>query len=220
MASTITPVLLGVVIGALSTGAVGEAAGRVGAASFVEVFVRPWLASFPILVGLLALTLFAFLAAVYLALAASDESLREDFRRRGLAAATAVFVVALAGLLLAPSQAPRMGFGLTGAPWSLVLHLATGAAAITAIVALWRRRYLLARNAAAAQVSCILWGWALAQYPFLVPPTLSIRQASAPDVTLKLLLWGLGIGAAVLIPSLVYLFRTFSDATTSDAASR
>ena len=62
-------------------------------------------------------------------------------------------------------------------PWSIVLHRLHGGAAITAIVALWRRRYPLARVAAAAQVSFILWGWALSQYPYILPTTLTIRQS-------------------------------------------
>ena len=33
---------------------------------------------------------------------------------------------------------------------------------------LWRRRYRLARVAAAGQVSPILWGWALALFPSLI----------------------------------------------------
>ncbi|HKW90678.1 MAG TPA: cytochrome d ubiquinol oxidase subunit II, partial [Methylomirabilota bacterium] len=82
-------------------------------------------------------------------------------------------------------------------------------AAVTAIWTLWRRRYRLTRVAAAAQVSLILWGWALAQYPYLVPPDLTIRAAAAPRITLVLALWALAAGALVLFPSLIYLFRVF-----------
>ena len=57
--------------------------------------------------------------------------------------------------------------------------------AIVAIVALWRRRYPLARVAAARQVSFILWGWALSQYPYILPTTLTIREAAAPRITLR-----------------------------------
>jgi len=67
----------------------------------------------------------------------------------------------------------------------------------------------VARIAAAAQVSLILWGWLLAQYPYIVPPALSIRNAAAPAVTLRLLAIGLAAGAAVLLPSLRYMLRTF-----------
>ena len=56
----------------------------------------------------------------------------------------------------------------------------------------------LARVAAAGQVALILWGWALAQYPYVVPPTLTIAQAAAPAITLTLVLWALAAGALVL----------------------
>lgn len=212
IASTVTPILLGTIIGAVSSGEVGAAAGRVGASSFREVFVAPWTSAYAVAVGVFALALFAYLAAVYLALAARDAELREDFRKRALGAAIVVFAAAMVALFLARSAAPLVIFGLTGAPWSAVLHVCTAVAAIVAIVALWRRRYRGARIAAAAQVSCILWGWAFAQYPFIIPSTLTIDGAAAPRITLELLLAGLAAGAAILIPSLRYLFRTFATA--------
>jgi cytochrome d ubiquinol oxidase subunit II len=59
------------------------------------------------------------------------------------------------------------------------------------------------------QVSLILWGWALSQYPYVLPPDLTIAAAAAPDVTLRLALGTLAVGAVVLLPSLRYLFRVF-----------
>jgi cytochrome d ubiquinol oxidase subunit II len=180
---------------------------RIGTGSFGDVFIRPWLAPFPLAIGALALALFAFLAAVYLTLDTHDDALQDDFRRRALGAALVVFVLSLGALALALRGAPRVHTGLVATPWALWLQLATGIAAIGAIVALWRRQYRIARITAAAQVSFILWGWVLAQFPYLVPDALTIRAAAAPRVTLELLLWGLGAGAIVLVPSLAYLFR-------------
>ena len=62
--------------------------------------MKSWLAPFPIAVGAFALALFAFLAAVYLAVEAPDGPLREDFRRRAILSAAAVAVCALAAALL------------------------------------------------------------------------------------------------------------------------
>jgi cytochrome d ubiquinol oxidase subunit II len=208
IASAGTPVLLGVCVGALAAGTLRPP----GRAGFHEVYVAPWLTPFGIGVGLLTLTLFAFLAAVYLTMEAGEPALREDFRRRALAGAAAVFVAAFGTLGLALLGAPRVGHGLTTAPWAPALHLATAGAAVAAIWALWTRRFRLARVAAAGQVSLILWGWALAQYPYLVPPDLTIRAAAAPRITLVLTLWTLGLGALVLFPSLIYLFRVFKAA--------
>jgi cytochrome d ubiquinol oxidase subunit II len=105
------------------------------------------------------------------------------------------------------------GLGLALAPHpDLVdprLMALTGAAAVTAFWALWQRRYRLARAAAAMQVTLIVWGWGVAQYPYLLPPDLAIGNAAAPRVTLKLALTAVLAGAVVLFPSLFYLFKVF-----------
>ena len=211
VASLITPVMLGACLGAVASGDAGAAAASLDASPSDRYF-GSWLTPFAIGVGVLTLALFAFLAAVYLTVEAKDEALREDFRRRALVAAAAVFAVAFAVLAIAVTGAPRVHWGLTASPWALPLHVATGAAAVGAIVALWTRRFAAARVAAAAQVSLILWGWAAAQYPYLVPPSLTIQEAAAPAATLRLVTIGLLGGFAILIPSLIYLFRVFKGA--------
>ncbi|MEO7083704.1 MAG: cytochrome d ubiquinol oxidase subunit II [Gemmatimonadaceae bacterium] len=210
IASVITPVLLGDVIGAITSGAVGFASNRISTASFASVYIEPWLAAFPLSVGAFALALFAFLAAVYLAHAAHDAELQEDFRKRALVMASAVLVTATVAMLLSSSAAPRVMEGVMFSGWGILIHVATGTSAVTAIVMLWKRNYAIARYAAAAQVSCIVWGWAFSQYPYVIPTTLTIHDSAAPEITLDLLLTGLGVGALVLIPSLWYLFRTFT----------
>jgi len=204
IASVITPLMLGICAGAVAAGRVRMEGGQV-----IGGFVRPWLAAFPIAVGLLAVALFAFLAAVYLTVEARDPALREDFRRRALVAAGVVFLVAFGALGLSLREVPPVGRGLTTGPGAVALHVSTGAAALAAIAALWWRRFRLARLAAAAQVTLIVWGWALAQYPYLVPPDLTIRDAAAPRIILVLVLWALVAGGLVLFPSLVYLLRVF-----------
>jgi cytochrome d ubiquinol oxidase subunit II len=217
IASIVTPFVLGVSVGAIASGAVGTAAeglqyGAVGPVGttpgFVATFVAPWLAPFPLAIGALALTMFAFLAAVYLAFAASDEGLRDDFRRRGLGVAIVMFVAAFGALAIAQFAAPSVARRLI-APEALGFQAVTALAALTAIWALWARRWAVARIAAAVQVSLILWGWVIAQYPFIIPPSLTVRAAAAPRVTLVLLLYAVIAGSLVLLPALVYLFRTF-----------
>jgi cytochrome bd ubiquinol oxidase subunit II len=204
-ASVITPILLGVSIGAVASGRVGEET----SGGFVQQFVRPWLTPFAFSVGLLALTLFAFLAAVYLTLETRDRQLSDDFRARALAAGVAVFFASALVLLLSHGAAPLVRAGLTTSPWALLLHLTTGVTAIGVLAALWFRRYRLARIGVGLQVSLIFWGWAMAQYPFLLPPTYTIASTAAPETTLRLTLIGLAIGGVVVLPSLWYLFQIF-----------
>ena len=204
IASVITPVMLGICIGAIASGSITVENGIV-----TSGFFAAWLAPFPWAVGLFALVLFAFLAAVYLTVEAPEEALREDFRRRALGAAVVVGALALLVLLLSGTGAPRIRAGLIASPWAWPLQTATALAAVGAIAALWQRRYLLARALAAAQISLILLGWGAGQYPYLVEPNITISDAAAPAVTLRLLLIALGLGALVLFPSLFFLYRIF-----------
>jgi cytochrome d ubiquinol oxidase subunit II len=208
IASLVTPVLLGMAVGAVASGNLGEE-GRGRGEGFYAGYVGTWLTPFALAVGLFTLACFALLAAVYLTLEAKDERLREDFRARALGAGLAVFVTAGLALWLSGRGAPLMREGLMRSPWALPVQVATGVAAVTALTALWRRRYPLARVAAAAQVSLILWGWAASQFPYVVPPDLTIAGAAAPAATLRVVIIALGAGAVLLIPSLVYLFRVF-----------
>ena len=205
IASVLTPLLLGVCIGAV-------ASGRVVApvqGGFVERFVAPWLTPFALGVGLLTLALFAFLAAVFLTMETADRDLVEDFRRNALAAGVAVFLAAALVLLLAFTDAPLVTAGLVTSPWAVPLHVATGVSALAVFAALWYRRFALARILAGVQVSCIFWGWTASQYPYLVPPDLTIEASAAPAITLEITLWALAGGTLVLAPSLFYLFRVF-----------
>ncbi len=204
-ASVLTPLLLGVSLGAVASGRV--VAPTQG--TFADRFVEPWLTPFAFGVGLLTLALFACLAAVFLTLEPRDRELVEDFRRRALGAGVAVFLASALVLLLSFQAAPLLSRGLTGSGWALPLHLATAASAIAVFATLWTRRFRLARVLVGLQVSLIFWGWTVSQYPYLVPPDLTIHGAAAPEITLRLTLWALGLGTLVLAPSLAYLFRVF-----------
>ena len=195
-ASLVTPVLLGICVGAVASGTVWFG---VRDGSFVTSFIRSWFTPFGFAVGIFTLACFAFLAAVYLTLESKDAELQEDFRQRAIAAGAAVFAMAVLGLAVFP-QAPPVN--------ERVVAL-TAAAALAAFWSLWRRRYKRARIAAAAQVTLIVWGWGIAQYPYLLPPDLTIAGAAAPRVTLELALIAVLAGAVVLFPSLYYLMRVF-----------
>ena len=208
IASTATPLLLGIILGAIATGAVG-AQSQTSATSFAAAYVAPWLSPFPIAVGALALALFAFLAAVYLTVEATDDALREDFRARALWSAAAAAVVAVIVLLLARSEAPLVWQALMVGNAAMALRIAATLVALAAIFLLWRRSYRAARLAAGLEVSLITWGWALGQFPYLVPPDMTVQSAAAPASTLELLLVALLVGLAVLGPSLRYLFKVF-----------
>ncbi len=198
--SVLAPLVLGVVVGALASGRVRVAAQ--GSRPFA------WLAPFPLVVGLFAAALFAYLAAAYLAVEA-EGALRDDFRRRAIGAGLAVFACAAAAAALSSREAPTVFRGLTGRSWSLPLHLATGAAAVTAFLMLFRGRVRAARAAAVLQTALIVAGWGASQHPWIVVPDVTLASASAPRATQVALVWALAGGGLLLFPALAVLFRVF-----------
>jgi cytochrome d ubiquinol oxidase subunit II len=206
IASLVTPVLLGVCLGAVVSGAVGDSQQATDAAGR---FLWPWLTPLPWGLGLLTLVLFAFLAAVYLTVEAKDPALQEDFRWRAVQSAVVAFLLGGVVLLIARRDAPFVWEVVVASPRAIVVQAATAASAVVAVWALWTRRYRVARVAAILEVSCMVWGWAWAQWPYLIPPSATIDQLAAPPITLKLVLVGLGAGLVILVPSFWYLFRIF-----------
>ncbi|HEX5051731.1 MAG TPA: cytochrome d ubiquinol oxidase subunit II [Planctomycetota bacterium] len=203
-ASTVTPMALGVVAGAVAGGYV-----RVDATSGVVTgTVRPWLEPFPLLVGLMTLGLCSYLAAVYMTVE-TEGDLRQDFRRRAIVTGIVVGVVALPTAFVARASVPIIGVPLLGSAWSLPFHVCTAVVAIAALVALAWHRFRLARALAIAQTASILIGWALAQYPYVLAPDLRIDACAAEAPVLASTVTVLGIGTALLLPAFVWLYRVF-----------
>lgn len=204
VASLVTSVMLGICAGAAASGTIRVREGRL-----VSGFFTSWVQPFPVVVGLLALSLFSFLAAVYLAREADEGDLRADFRRRALVAGVVSGGLAFAALGLAHGTAPLLWSGLMQRWWSLPFHGLTAACALGALWALSRKRDRAAQAAAIAQVTLVLWGWALAQFPYVVPPDLTFASTAAPRQVMVAVLGALAAGGVVLAPSLLYLFRVF-----------
>jgi cytochrome bd ubiquinol oxidase subunit II len=137
-----------------------------------------------------------------------EPDLQNDFRLRAIWAQAALVPLAVIVFITSKNGAPLMYRGLTNW-WAPIMLGWTALSAITATVALWSRRFYLARIAAIAQVTIILLGWGLAQFPHLVTPDVTLQNAAAPVSTLKPLLLALGAGAVILLPSLLYLFKIF-----------
>lgn len=203
-ASLFTPILLGVVLGAVSSGAVRSE----GVSSLVGG-TGAWLAPFPLSVGGMTLASTAYLAAVYLILETDDPELKGDFRRRAMGALALVSLLSAAIPFLSAGGAPEFHRDLTGSWWSVPLMGANALAALGAAVSLAYRAYPLARACAASQVTLLLAGWGMAQHPYLVRPDLPISSSAASPEMLRLLLIILAAGGVLLFPAIYLLFRVF-----------
>jgi cytochrome bd ubiquinol oxidase subunit II len=204
VASFFTPFFQGLTMGALTTGDIHLVGDRV-----TTGFFAGWLTPFAFACGLFALALFAFLAATYITVdTRSEPDLQQDFRLRAIWAQIASVGLAVLVFITSRDGAPLMYRGLTNW-WAPLLLGWTILSALTALLALWFRIFNLARIAAVAQVTIILVGWGLAQFPHLVTPDVTIQNAAASESTLKPLLIALGAGVVVLVPSLLYLLQIF-----------
>jgi len=204
ISSFLTPLLLGLCLGALGSGDIRWLDGHV-----TTGFLAGWTTPFALSCGLFAQGLFAFLAATYLAVdTAGDPDLQDDFRTRALFSGLSLAPAAALVFLLSIRGAPGIHAGLTNW-WAPLLLAATSVCAIGALLALRRRAFLAARTLAVGQVALILLGWGLAQYPHLVIPDLTLTDAATSASTLRLLGWALLAGSVLLVPALWYLFRVF-----------
>ncbi len=203
VSSFLTPFLLGLALGGLATGDV-----RVVDGAVTSGFFAGWTTLFAVACGLFAQGMFAFLAAVYLCVETAGGPLERDFRVRAIASSLALAPAAALVLIVARGQAPVL-FERFQHGWGPVLLLFATLAAGIALFAVVRRVYRLARAAAGLKVAAIVVGWALAQYPDLIPGQLGADVAAAPHSVMVVLVWALAGGSLVLIPSLYYLFRVF-----------
>ena len=203
--SVVTPVLLGSIVGAIATGRLESPGGA-----------NVWLSPFPIAVGFFTLTLFSYLAAVYLTLETDDRRLADDFRSRAIVSSIVAGTLAVLVNWLARAEAPMIGHGLNATRWGLPVRVAAAAIGLVVLASLVTRRYAIARAGAMLQVVCVLAGCGLALDPYLVPPDRTIEGSAAPLVTLKLMLGALVAGAFVLFPSIYYLFRVFKTRRVED----
>ena len=206
-ASIVTPVFLGAAVGTLASGHAGLPVGATAA----------WLQPFCIAVGLFALSMSALLASTFLTVETSGQ-LQDVFRSRALAAWCATAVIGLLALLIARNEAPGLFAALVGGH-AVIPFVGALLSGLVTLAALTSKRFALARAFVVLQVTLALWAGALAQYPYVVVPTLTIAQAAAPAPTL----WGFAIvaliGLAVLLPSLWYLFRVFKGGTSNSKSS-
>ena len=202
LASLLTPFFFGCAIGAIASGQV-PAAGDAGEP------ISSWTGATSILIGALAVSAGAYMAAIFLAADARREGLDDlvaAFRARALGAAIVTGALAVGGLAVIESDAPDLFDGLTSG-LGLVLVLGSALAGLVTIALVWTRRFELARYSAAAAVGAILVGWAVAQRPDLLPGAVTLDQAAAGDSTLVATLIALVVALAVIVPSLAYLYR-------------
>lgn len=200
-ASLITPFFMGTVVGAVATGQVPvHPAGNVLAA---------WTSPTAILTGFLFVAACAYISAVFLVLEARQRGHQDLTRYFSLrATAAGVLTGALAGGTFAElsTSAPYVYARLTGIALPLVaISIAAG---IAVLGMLWLRWYhpLFLRGMAAIAVATVVFGWGLAQYPYLVPTSLPLAAGSAPTAALVAEFVVAGLAVLLVVPAFALLY--------------
>jgi cytochrome d ubiquinol oxidase subunit II len=199
VSSVVTPFCFGAVVG-------GIASGRVPAAGNGNA-VTSWLNPTSITGGILAVTVCAYLAAVFLtedARLRGEADLESWARRRALGAAAVAGGVSIVGLFVLRADAHRLYTHLLSQ--GLVFVIVSVLAGLAALVALRRAAPRVVRVLGVAAVGAVLIGWGAAQYPYLLGNHLSIATAAAPHQTLVALTVVAVAALALVVPSLALLY--------------
>ena len=213
LSSVLTPFFMGTVVGAI-------ASGNVPAGGNGDAF-SSWLQPLPLLTGAMFVATGAYLAAVFLvgdARRAGEADLERYFVWRALGAAALAGLAAAAGLIELHAEARYVFDRLVDQGLPLVIASAACGLALLALLLRSMGRFPahtagnrpigggVMRGLAAGAVVTVIWGWGVAQFPYLLPTSLRIDQAAAPDPTLVIVFIVFAVAAVLVLPSLGLLY--------------
>ena len=200
VSSVLVPYCMGAVAGAI-------ASGRVPAGGTAGDLWDSWVNPTSILGGVMAVTVCAYLAAVYMVWDArriGEEEMVEYYRRRAVVAGIVAGAVAIAGIFVLREDARYVYDRLVDQGLPLVVLSAACGVGALALIARGARRG--ARELAVGAVVAVVWGWGIAQFPYLLPEDLTISGAAAPGPTLTTVLIVFGIAVVLVLPALAFLY--------------
>lgn len=157
--------------------------------------------------GAVSVAATAFSGAAFLvgdARRVGDREMAEYFRRRAILAGVVLIVAGTAALGVIGLEKPDLLRAMLtggGLPFALVTMVATPLVAFL----LWRRLYRFYRLLTVGAVGSMVFAWAFAQSPFLLPGELTIAQAIAPFATQVVLVAVTAALVVVIAPALALL---------------
>jgi len=200
LSSVLVPYCMGAVAGAIASGRV-PAGGRAG-----DPWTS-WVNPTSVVGALLSVSVCAYLAAVYLVRDADrlGQPLMVDyFRRRAIGAAVVAGAVALCGILVLRADAQHVFDGL--ASRALPLVLLSTVCGLGCLALLLRANHRGARVLAMGSVASVVVAWGVAQWPYLLPTSLEVAEAAAPEGTLVTIVVVFAVAAVVILPALGLLY--------------
>jgi cytochrome d ubiquinol oxidase subunit II len=205
LASTTAPFFFGACIGAIASGSLElDPSGR-----FVGNYLTGWIQPLAIFTAFFAVGVCAYLSAVYFTREAhriGDAELTKLWRRRAIASGVWMGILAFSGLLFLAVETPELWRDLSAGWVTIACSVSAGTLSLWF---LFKSRFVGAILGAATAVLSVMVDWMLAQYPYLLPPTVTVEMAKGPDQVIWATVVTALAGALMLIPALAYLFYLF-----------
>jgi cytochrome bd ubiquinol oxidase subunit II len=196
ISSVITPFFFAAALGAIASGRIGH--------GVVQACLNPMVLAF----GLVSVAATAFVGATFLVGDARRYGVREMvdyFRRRAVMSGAGLILVGTLALGVVAFEAPsllRAMLAGSGLAFVLVTVVATPAV----IFLVWRGIYRWYRILSVAAVGSMVFAWAFAQSPYLLPGRLTIADAIAPPGTQLVLLIITVVLVVVIAPAMALLY--------------
>ena len=200
VSSVLVPYCFGTIAG-------GIASGRVPAGGQAGDPVHSWVNPTSIVAGLLAVSVAAYAAAVFLTWDArrlADDALVAYFRVRAMAAGVVAGVVAFGGLFVVRSDASYLFDGLTSR--ALPLVVVSSLAGLGALLLLRGQPRRGGRLAAVIAAGALVVAWGVAQWDYLLPESLTVSQGAAPAGTIKAVLVAAVLAGLLIVPAFALLY--------------
>lgn len=212
ISSFITPVFLGVVIGAMMLGNINLN----GEGDFYERFIMPWFRVFCFAMGLFTAALFAYIAAVFLVGESTNAVERKKYSRLSKIFLVFTFTLGLLVFITAEMENLHLFAGLLNSFVSIIAFT-VAVLLIPVIVYLFNHaNVIFLRGTIGLQVSLFLLGWFAIHFPVVLYEKngnhLSLFNAHAPDASLYQLMIALFVGLILVIPAFYFLFKVFKKA--------
>ncbi|HKV88818.1 MAG TPA: cytochrome d ubiquinol oxidase subunit II [Candidatus Dormibacteraeota bacterium] len=194
--SVLTPFFFAAALGAIASGKVGR--------GVLEACVNPMALAF----GIVSVAATAFSGAAFLvgdARRYGAASMVAYFQRRVIASGFVLTGVGTVALVVIAFEAPSLVHSmLVGA--GLPFALATVVLTPVVMGLAWRGIFRWYRVLTVAAVGSLVFAWAFAQSPYLLPGRLTIEQAVAPPGTRGLLLAVTILVVVLVVPSMALLY--------------
>jgi cytochrome d ubiquinol oxidase subunit II len=209
LSSLLTPIMFGMIMGGMFFGVDPHAT------TYYQKYVAPWFNLPSLTIGIFVLSMFAYLASVFL-IGESDDKTTRNYYIRYARKTSAILLIAgaLVFFMAQFSCHPLLRLFFTN-PASIICFIA--ATILTLIF--WHRMLRgefsewTIRIIAGSQVGLVLLAWLAVIFPYVLfyrdGTQLSLLESAAPIAVINVLAWSLLIGALLFLPILYYLIRIF-----------